>query len=230
MSFIFTGGMAVQKPLPEWYVPADPFDMRPKTFFTVSNSVSDVELEAVLLSDSGASGGLTLPARKIIALQLTPVPSESGGRRLMKTAGNTTAAKIQFQPGVVLRVKFTRLDGEEDSKACFVHPWCHEEEYLSVVNASVLPCTSPPTKKQRAESTHSQSTPQRVSSSSSSSSVSKVIAKTSLSPIGHRSESYPSDRASIGMEILQKLGAHINCCSEGHAVLEIEEESFIYED
>jgi len=220
------GGRVVQEPLPEWYIPVDGTDTRSKTLFTVSNLSAEVELEVVILSDSGASEGLTLPARKIIALQLVPVLPENGGRKSFKTAGNKTFKKIRFQPAVVLRVRFVRLDGLEDTRACSVLPWCHEEEYNSLVaDLSVEKGTTyPPAEKQRAES-HFQLSPQRVSSSS----LSKVIATTSLFPTAHRSMFYPSDTASIGMGIMQELGVHITCC-ENRAVLEIKEDSFIYDE
>ena len=83
-----------------------------KTLFTVSNNAASIELEGgVLLSNTGASGGLTLLARKIIELQLKPISPKRVGRKVIRASNNSVSVKIKFEPAVDLFVTFVRLDG-----------------------------------------------------------------------------------------------------------------------
>lgn len=199
-----------------------------------------MELGAVLMSDTGANSGLTLPARKIAALNLTKVSAEDGGEKIIKTAGNETSKKILFTPPVTLKVSFVRLDGTTDSRSCQVMPWCHEKEYLEFLqnkeedNATFTGTTGATLRGEEIAQSFSTVGTKRSRASSdatseASSAANKVIATAEVSPIQHRSSAHPNDRATIGMNILRALGAHINCSGDS-AVLEIEEESVTYED
>jgi hypothetical protein len=196
-------------------------------------------LNAVLMSDSGACGGLTLPARKIYALGLTKVSEGRGGIIKIKTAGNTKSCKQQFEPAVTLTVKFIRTNGTEESRSCLVFAWCHSAEYESYVlrdeakEEAKEEAVAPPAAKRARTSSISSSetsasavvTPHTVIPTSPHT----IISTETVSPAQHRSVAHPDDRATIGMDILHRLGAHINCTGQS-AVLEIEEEYIMEED
>ena len=188
------------------------------------------------MSDTGACGGLTLPARKIAALRLTQVSSKRGGRVQITTAGNTISYKRQFKPAVTLTLIFDRLNGGLDYKACQVLPWCHEDdwnEYVAQASAAGATAASASTAGATAASASASPSLSVMLTPPPTPTANKVIAQVQVSPIQHRSRVHPEDRASIGMDVLRQLCAHINCSDGGvgggGAVMEIEEECIVDE-
>lgn len=228
-----------QKPLPRSFVPANSQDIRPKSLFTITklgdHKEDQVKVDAVLMSDTGSGAGLTIPARKAIEMGLTPI-NTTGAKRRGKGAGNETFTLIMLKPQVKLEVKFSRPDGTEDRKVCVTNAWCHEDEYLK--------CLEKPNDKSQAlgsKQTKTRVTSPTVSFKSESASenskiptspslnknIAGIIPLKEISPIRHRSDDHPEDRATIGMIILYEMGIHINCKT---SQLEIEEEHIFYEE
>jgi hypothetical protein len=223
--------------MPNWYVPAHSKDMRPKTLFEISNMKNtDMKLDAVLMSDSGSCAGLTIPARKAVALGLSQVPPDQGGKKHFMGAGNDPITKIMLEPQVLLTVRFIRISGEQDKRSCRVSVWCHEDEYLKLTAPQSSEENVPPIEAEEEPAVDTSEPSPDIVVNSAVSPVSPsgntIIAQIGLqgvSPIKHRSLEHPQDRATIGMDVLHDLGVHINCSGEV-AILEIEEEAWEYED
>jgi hypothetical protein len=190
------------------------------------------------MSDTGSSAGLTIPARKAIEMGLTPGTHKSA-RITAKRAGNEVFARLMMFPEVLLEVQFERPDGTVESRVCITHAWCHEDEYFRCLErpeaeekaqAAEEPQAEKNPKGAASESTNSESacqSPETLISPNSKRNLAGKIPLKRVSPIKHRPEGNPDDRATIGMKVLREMRIHINCeASE----LEIEEEHTFIED
>lgn len=125
---------------------------------------------------------------------------------------------------MTLTVSFTKRDGNLDSRSCNVLATCHEDEYLDE-------CTKerpPSAKKRRTTSSGSVESDSLAVAGPKSPDITTsttCIAKITISPISHRSEKVPTGRASLGMDVLNRLDVHNNCKENQ---MEIEEESVEY--
>lgn len=219
-SFYDIGFSALERQLavPDIYS-CKPTDKRIKSALIIVNEAASPprEQSAVILCDGGAEGDcVTLPARKILQLGLTPVPRASGGVFITKSSNNTRSTKLIFAPQVTVRIQFTRPNSEQvEDRAVLANVTCSEDDW-NAVNAfasPVLETTSP-----------------IVEPSSPVPPIPlgpHVVAAIQLSPIRHRmhGEDIPEDRTdeacAVGEGLLQKLGAHFNHVLH---ILEIEEE------
>ena len=229
-----------QAPLPQWFVPANSEDSRPKSFFTImvdGGGDGPVKVNAVLMSDSGSCAGLTIPARKAIEMGLAPGTGKSA-TMTARGAGNESFTKIRMVPSVKLEVEFFRSDGTSDTREIGTFAWCHKIEYNECLRHDQQLKESRDAEQPLPAAARDPSTmPSRTSSGASASPLSptsssgRKLAGTvplkQISLITHRSERNPNDRATIGMEVLKSMGIHINCET---SELEIEEEVIIYED
>jgi hypothetical protein len=208
-------------PLPEFYV-CKPTDKRIKsTLIIVNETISPPrELSAVVLCDGGAMGDkVTLPARKILQLGLTPAPAASGGIVHTKSANNTLSTKLVFTPQVTVRIQFTRPGSTQiEERGLMTNVTCSEDDWNAAVAHSTASSPVPETNSPIPEP----SSPIPVIPLGP-----HIVAAVQLSPIGHRmcGEGIASDRrnetCAVGEGLLEKLGAHSN---HVHHILEIEEE------
>ena len=219
---------AVQFPVPSFYSPASPSDSRPKTTFTITNTVEPLKTaQAVLMSDSGSNAGLTIPFRKAKQLRLKPIDEAIQGSRLsFRGAGNDVFEMLVLQPAVSLTVSFLRPDGSRDSRTAIVNARCFAEDTVDWYQA---PCDEPQNLSASEAGSANQNDAGRASTPTSPTSRSMIAVPLEkvISPIQHRTSKFPDERAVIGMDILHRLGAHINCSAGAAATLEIEEEALI---
>ena len=205
---LFSSALGRPLPLPDFYS-CKPTDKRIKsTLIIVNEAVSPPrELSAGILCDGGAEGDrVTLPARKILQLGLTPVQRASGGVVITKSSNNTRSTKLIFAPQVTVRIQFTRPNSAQvEERAVLAIATCSEDDWNAVntTASSPVPETTSPIVEPASPVPPIPVGPH-------------IVAAIQVSPIGHQisGEGIAADRkdeaCAVGEGLLAKLGAHSN--------------------
>lgn len=203
-----------------------PTDTRIKSYFLIVNDtvVPNIELPVVAMSDGGNSGQLTLPARKIHFLGLTPKAGKAGKFGVKGTIAGVTAVKLVFVPHVTIKFFFSRDNSITiEARECLAFATCQETEYNNFITALVTasttntvtgPATPPPAPITQPLFPIIETPP-------------TAIAKVTLSPAYHRPVGSPDEQVALGHEVLAKLSVHADF---GHSVLWVEEEVVQYDE
>ena len=201
--------------------------------FEVTDKRVRVEIEVAnqnkfFIADAMCNGGacseITLPAKKIIELGLTPLR----GKVTSKGSKNDVKISLRFKPAVVVTLRFQRGPGEPfEERSENLTASCHEEEYqreLLNFQGGVEAVTSTLCKRVLEKEPESI----RASASSIDSGSKFEPVRVQLSPVSHRLPENLDMRVVLGHLGLEKLHVHANFATR---VLEIEEEpNLVYEE
>lgn len=195
-------------------------DYRIKSQLTISNLETHPPLsfDALVLCDGGAEGDrITMPARKISQLRLSPLPPAFGGTLQIKNGKNSTSRKLVF-PQITVELRFMRAGSDDiETRTVLANPICLESDWNSVVAqgnscpiaSSALSMPSSPSPDYSSPVPPSAKRGGRV-----------VVAAMQLSSIGHRMR---YEVCAVGEGLLRILGAHSNHVLH---ILEIEEQDY----
>ena len=119
-----------QSPPPEFYS-CKSSDYRNKSQSTISNLKTNPPLsfDAVVICDGGAEGDrITMPARKISQLRLSPLPPAFDGTLQIKNGNNSTSRKLVF-PQVTVQLRFMRAGSDDiETRTVLANPKCLESD------------------------------------------------------------------------------------------------------
>jgi hypothetical protein len=210
-------------------------DKRIKSYFEIVNTTKKphVILPVIAMSDSGSMGSLTLPARKIAMLGLTPIEGKAGRTQIGGVVEGAVAWKLRFEPHVVVKFYFSRAGSSEiETREVPTFATCAEDEYKAYLNTVPPALNAVPEKaveaavlKEAASDEELPVTPIPVTETAPDAShgtpPATAIAMVTLSPTYHRPVELPKQQVALGTDVLAKLGVHADFA---RSVLWVEEE------
>mmetsp|Transcript_66927 Transcript_66927/g.131769 ORF Transcript_66927/g.131769 Transcript_66927/m.131769 type:complete len:248 (+) Transcript_66927:73-816(+) len=220
-------------------------DKRIKSYFEIVNDTATppIVLPVIAMSDGGSCGSLTLPARKIDMLGLTPIKGKAGRKSVTGVVKGVASVKLTFQPLVIVKFYFIR-DGETEieTREVATLATCHETEYQQYMNTKAAAegsakAAAEGSAKAAAEGSSATESvqlpvtplppPEADAETAPTTPPATAIAKVTLSPAYHRPIDRPDQQVALGQEVLGKLAVHADFA---HSVLWVEEEVPTEED